>query len=369
MSMFTTCPACRMNLAVTPTDLRIGQGYVRCGRCHRVFNALLTLAEDLDQEEPGLAATGTITVPALEDPDEEASPEEVVIEVGDLEEVDVVDVLRAGDAVTAPPADPPIENDPAPGIRRPGADKYVVDVVESQATGTFETIVLEGDGFLQTEEHVDEEEVDAQLQELARQMDTQEQNPPAEDIVLETAAAEPELDADAAVGNRRRHHWIWWAAALLLALALGGQLVHHSRQTLVSHPVLGRPLQSLYALFGVKLEPLWDLDAYEVRQLGGEAPPGSADRITLRASIHNRATMSQPPPMIRVVLQDRYGNALSTTDIAPAAYLREPPERIGPDQRLDVLLTVADPTHQAAGFELDACLPGADGRIHCSNGS
>ena len=50
--MFTTCPACRMNLAVTATDLRLGQGYVRCGRCERVFNALMSLAEDLD---PGRA--------------------------------------------------------------------------------------------------------------------------------------------------------------------------------------------------------------------------------------------------------------------------------------------------------------------------
>ncbi len=120
-------------------------------------------------------------------------------------------------------------------------------------------------------------------------------------------------------------------------------------------------------MFGVTLEPLWDLQSYDVRQLGGEAPAGAGDQIMLRASIHNRATMSQPPPVIRVVLQDRFSNTLSTTDIAPARYLREAPARMGPDQRLDVMLTLTDPTHQAAGFQLDACLPGADGRIHCRN--
>jgi predicted Zn finger-like uncharacterized protein len=45
--MVTTCSNCRQNLAVTAADLRVGQGYVRCGRCDKVFNALLTLAEDV----------------------------------------------------------------------------------------------------------------------------------------------------------------------------------------------------------------------------------------------------------------------------------------------------------------------------------
>src|SRR5579864_6834471 len=47
-SMFTVCPKCTLTLAVTADDLRTGQGYVRCGRCLNVFNALLAL-----REEPG----------------------------------------------------------------------------------------------------------------------------------------------------------------------------------------------------------------------------------------------------------------------------------------------------------------------------
>src|SRR5579864_8893761 len=45
-SMFTICPKCTLTLAVTAEDLRTGQGYVRCGRCLNVFNALLALSED-----------------------------------------------------------------------------------------------------------------------------------------------------------------------------------------------------------------------------------------------------------------------------------------------------------------------------------
>jgi hypothetical protein len=87
----------------------------------------------------------------------------------------------------------------------------------------------------------------------------------------------------------------------------------------------------------------------------------------LRATVHNRASSSQPPPMIRAVLQDRFGNALSTTAISPQEYLHgRAPARMAPDQRLDAELSLRDPNKQAVGFELDACLPGADGRLHCS---
>ena len=366
--MFTICPNCRLNLAVTTTDLRIGQGYVRCGRCERVFNALVSLAEDLDHEQQsGLAATGTTTVPAL---------------------ADDAHALFAG-ATEAVPTDAPVHSAPAQEQQErielhDLQPEHEMDLVESTATGTFETIVLEGDGYLQTEEHVDAMEVDAQLQEMARQIEEQQQpsadqdsaiaQEPAEEVrhhadenvVLETLAED--VDADAVLGTEPRAHWIWPAAAAALVLALLAQIVHHHRQTLVAHPWFERPLQAVYALFGADLEPQWDLKAYDLRQLGGEALPGTTATIVLRAAIHNRAATAQPPPMIRAVLQDRFGNALSTTAIAPQDYLRgATPARMAPDQRLDAELTLADPNKQAVGFELDACLPAADGKLHCSN--
>ena len=54
--MFTVCPKCTLTLAVTATDLRLGQGYVRCGRCSNVFNALLRLTEALGDADAASAA-------------------------------------------------------------------------------------------------------------------------------------------------------------------------------------------------------------------------------------------------------------------------------------------------------------------------
>ena len=44
--MFTVCPKCALTLVVTAADLRVAQGYVRCGRCSSVFNALARLSEE-----------------------------------------------------------------------------------------------------------------------------------------------------------------------------------------------------------------------------------------------------------------------------------------------------------------------------------
>jgi len=317
--VFTTCPACRMNLAVTATDLRLGQGYVRCGRCERVFNALMSLSDGLDPDEQSEhVARGTTSLPALQDDE------------------------------------PSIAEAPAQAEEDSDADDEEddMDVRDSAGTGTVETIVLEGDTYLQTEEHLDEDEVRERMRDF-----TGEPEPVAE-----------EIDADAAVGNPPRVHWAWRVLVVLLLLALAGQVVHHYRQKLVAIAWLEKPLHAVYAPFGVELEPAWDLAAYDLRQLGGEELAPNSPIIVLRASVQNRAPHAQPLPLIRVRLQDRFGNSLSTSALEPADYLQgPPPAHMAPDQRLDVELRLQDPNRQAVSFDLDACLPSADGAPHCAH--
>src|ERR1700752_1365611 len=60
--MFTVCPKCALTLVVTAADLRVAQGYVRCGRCSSVFNALARLTDERaggvsSEEEPAPGET------------------------------------------------------------------------------------------------------------------------------------------------------------------------------------------------------------------------------------------------------------------------------------------------------------------------
>src|SRR5207248_1636775 len=84
--MFTVCPKCALTLVVTTEDLRVAQGYVRCGRCSSVFNALarlteegLTSDESVEAEPPASAASQT-PPPAPSNPPPQDSDAQVDVE-------------------------------------------------------------------------------------------------------------------------------------------------------------------------------------------------------------------------------------------------------------------------------------------------
>src|SRR6478672_11074156 len=59
--MFTVCPKCALTLVVTAADLKVAQGYVRCGRCSNVFNAIVALSEDRGQQGSSSSSGGAST--------------------------------------------------------------------------------------------------------------------------------------------------------------------------------------------------------------------------------------------------------------------------------------------------------------------
>ena len=86
--------------------------------------------------------------------------------------------------------------------------------------------------------------------------------------------------------------------------------------------------------------------------------------------MHNDSTRVQPLPLLRLTLQDRFGNAVATRDLEPRDYL---PRRAA-DQRCSSPIsasmpkcTSSIPGKAASGFEIDACLRGESGRIGCAN--
>ena len=62
MSLVTRCPACTTTFKVVRDQLRISDGWVRCGRCSHVFDASLDLRELSDAE----AAPGAVAAPPPE---------------------------------------------------------------------------------------------------------------------------------------------------------------------------------------------------------------------------------------------------------------------------------------------------------------
>jgi len=438
--MFTVCPKCALTLAVTAADLRVAQGYVRCGRCSSVFNALARLTEerqagaapeplsllpDVASAAPAAAAEAPASAapqasasapaeltrtpaeeslefnPATTDvnsvfvqppPDPQwtaatgsfralvaANQETPAAELLPDSQVDVeidsaflASMLRtesqAPEVPRAPPAAPAPAPPPAVEAARPAARSTPLVAPPAKSLRHHEPHVRPATA--------------AVLAPVARAPlppapATQAQSPEALSLEdpqgfdeEEDAGSEEDAPARALAGARsylRAHAWSLGAG--VVALVFLGQLINHSRDELAASARFYRPLTSLYGAFGVKLYPRWDLRAYDVRQLGASAADAGAGVITVRATIKNESPEPQPLPLLRVTLQDRFGNRIAARDVQPRAYLPgaiPPSSFLSAGQRIDAEIGFADPGTDAVGFEIDACLP-ARGGTACAN--
>jgi predicted Zn finger-like uncharacterized protein len=163
---------------------------------------------------------------------------------------------------------------------------------------------------------------------------------------------------------------LWSAGAGALVILLAAQIVNHYRNDLAATAQFNKPITALYAALGVHLTPRWDLHAYDVRQLGASVDSGSAGQIMVRASVKNGAHQPQPMPLLRVTLQDRFGNRIAARDVPPGSYLPRATADtafLPAGQRIDAEMAFVDPGSNAVGFEIDACLPAPAGGIACAN--
>ena len=276
---------------------------------------------------------------------------------------------------------------------------------DPQGSGTFESIVLASpDDTL--EEDTEQEDISAdemtefELKELAAAVElarptrvepppsapspTRTDSPPSSPAPVRTAAPAPavaDLPDDAETGevpllaSAREPDSVpvrraLITASVIAALVLVLQVVHHYRSQLAEIEALRGPLTNVYASLGLPLVPNWDVSAYEVRQLGAMAGPQSPGRLTVRASVKNRAPRSQPLPLLRVTMQDVYGNRVASRDVPPGAYsigANAVRSYLAAGQRVDAEVAFVDPGPGAVGFEIDACLADGTGRITCAN--
>lgn len=345
--MFTVCPKCALTLTVTAADLRVAQGFVRCGQCTHVFNALLGLSDERQQAAAAPAEAAAEPQPSAE----EGSANEDSIEQTSLE-----------------------FNPAAADVSEIFIEPQMI--ADDEVTGTYESIVLgtQEASAAETEEvekrpRTADEELNDQLQSLAARIEAARQN----ELAQTNTGLQPRIEPFAAQSReppaQARPH-LWNAAVVALAVLLIAQAVDHYRDELAVNTRLHRPLTALYAALGIALVPRWNLAAYEVHQLGASAPAQTSGELTVRASVRNDAPQPQPLPLLRVTLLDRFGNRLASRDVSPRAYLggaQVAGALLSSGERVDAQMAFVDPGRDAVGFEIDACLPSVNARVHCAN--
>jgi predicted Zn finger-like uncharacterized protein len=371
--MFTVCPKCTLTLAVTAADLRTGQGYVRCGRCLNVFNALLGLSEE--PAEGGAAAP----VYSQADP---ASALQISAALASSAN-DAGNFDDAAGAAEQAGASEPLGHVPADNVPR----SYLVTerssdgAIENESslaegTGSFETIVLEGDAITQTEEFVPEESIEHEIAALTQRLSEAQQERDefaagaAGASIRQAAVPFAAFDADEIVVGPPARRAGWIVGCIVLLLLLLAQGINHWRDALASSPLFSAPIESVYARIGVALDPQWNLGAYDVRQQGASADPGDSHVIRVRLSVANREQRPQPAPLLRLTLLDRYGKPIAARDLAPAEYWpagHTARTVLAHDERIDSEVALRDPAPDSASFELDVCLKSARGVVRCAS--
>ncbi len=420
--MFTVCPKCSLKLVVTAADLRVAQGYVRCGRCSNVFNALVGLSDEqqavLAREEraaadadQAAAAAGAVQPGARAEVPQSAAPQRAPATPVAGVETPVSDTAFEFDPVATDVSEVFVEPESDDGgstgrsetiilrtedARPPEAAQLELAATDLEETDEFELADLEplldagaapvpspaGPIVQPPPSSADPSDVADQVIVMDVVDVANLATPPvAPDAIRSTeplpAQRGPSISSDAAldplsieVPAARGIPLAWRLGSAALVLLLAGQIAHHYRATLAEIDWLRPPLTAVYAALGVPLVPHWDVTAYEVRQLGAIAGPENPGALTVRASIKNTAPRRQPLPLLRVTVQDRFGNRVGARDVPPRSYL--PPasaERsyLAAGQRVDAEIALADPGANVVGFEIDACLADAAGRISCAN--
>lgn len=370
--MFTVCPKCALTLAVTAADLRVGQGYVRCGRCASVFNALAGLHDEAAKKATTPAAGPAVAPAATPEPPPPSTAS-----------------LPADDA----PAVSPLDEAPSDTMEFALGSADLAQIFISAApdegdakSGTFESIVLEGgaggaefddDPPYEEPSYDDLRAANAELERIASAAGLATADPgsgttqmPALEAMPAAANDPLEDDADEPV-QRDRTRLLYMVGSALLGALLLAQLVHGNRNDLAANPALTGVMGSLYGAFGQTLTPRWEPEALDVRQLGAVEESSAGGHLLVRASIRNEASRAQPLPVLRLTLQDRYGKRVASRDLLPAEYLgRVAGHRdayLAAGERVDAEVAIVDPGRNAVGFELDACLPTGQGSVACAS--
>lgn len=330
--MFTTCTHCNTRFRLAAEQLKAAQGHVRCGQCQQVFDAYENLegASVPPQRPPQVPLEDTADLP-MEAADEAVSQLGAPLQAED-EPITSAPALQAGPRRLK--ADVPID------------DLFAELMDEMDALPAEAPTAAAPSGVV---EPVMEMEMDA--------------------IGVEPAPSYAHVDALAAPPRPPRRRpllgALGWFIAVILLLVLGAQLVNLNRVALSQNAVVGSSLQALYAALGWPIVKPSAVSAWTVGALNVTTDPDSAGALSITGSLVNQAAFPQPWPLLRVILTDRFGEALRARDFKPADYLPAgqaalPPT---PGAAVRVRLDVVDPGADAVGFSLTPCYDAPAGRV------
>jgi len=332
MSLATRCSACGTVFRVVSDQLRVSEGWVRCGRCSQVFNAL----ESLVDLETGL-------------------PRQAGLDSGAM----ALDVAQPA----ARPGGPPLPADatttpPAPPAAEPALDPAAAQLARDFAsTSAPETRPPQASELLNPPAMRPDAADPSQPRAAAANRRPRSAQP--------AGATAPSFVRDADRAARWRRPGVRLAlggVALLASALLAAQVAHTWRDRLaVQQPALAPLLQASCGLLGCEVGPAHVLDALSVES-SGLVRVERSNLYKLQVSLRNRAAHDVALPALDLSLTDARGELISRRVLRPAE-LGESAATIGAgrDLTLQATLQSAGPAGGAgrviAGYTVELFYP------------
>ena len=296
--LVTACKHCGARFRVTPEQLNLRQGQVRCGQCHEVFNGFESL-ERFPGDDTG-ARLLAMRAGRVHAPDP----------VAQLGDVDLGQRVQPGapaprspslPAASLPPQPPATTRTPKP----PAPSRPPVDLPDIADLPDVPDLLLESAVQAGTPP---EAAVPAEA-------------PPPEPslapfVPLEPFAPEPR--------SRPSRAWAFGVAFLVLVLALQATYAFRARLA-QQYPVVRPVLESVCAAAGCTVPWVNDEAALKLEDSELLEVPGKPGQIALQARIRNLAPSAQEFPHLELTLTDLTGQTAVRRVLRPADYLGRAP--------------------------------------------
>jgi predicted Zn finger-like uncharacterized protein len=313
MSLVTRCPACGTVFRVVQDQLKVSEGWVRCGRCSEVFNAVDGLF-DLDHDDAVAAAADSM--PAF-DADERAT-----LEDPSPQRIDAL--MQAVTQSEPPPGDGEADagapaaagSDDGPALQDISAREAERELAAVYAALTPLDAPVVAEDAEATPAQADHAFAPRVIDDGA----TGGPSPAATDPLDQPVGEQPDHEAPTPEFLRRAERAARWRhpgvraalalLALLLAAALAAQLALHYRDVLAAQWPPARPwLARACQWAGCRIEPPRRIDALSVDSSGLLRAEGVA-RYRLSLVLNNRADTDVLMPAIDLTLTDQQGRTL-----------------------------------------------------------
>lgn len=408
--LVTQCPHCQTRFRLTPAQLSVANGHVRCGACLEVFhaaNAAVALAErPAPTEPPEQPASDTVAEDETPvSPPPAPQPPSSLLE-DDLDDHDEPDLAALGldesiisevnpDGLTAQPAEddqsasltdlhedflatPPAQdfgpefdhNRAGLHRRRPDdegySDKGIFQRDYPDAVTVAPRFEAAENNPEQTQNPPDvqpapapapEQPTDETGEAIPSSKDGERDDPPLTSLQVEMLEEELLFET---TPRRRSPSWLWGSLALLALLALPAQYLFYNFDALARDQNNRPLLENLCMLVRCELPARVDISRIRSTNLLVRAHPEFPNALAIDVILYNRADFEQPFPVLEMQFTDGTGRRLASRRFRPEEYLSGELAgvRLMPSQTpIRVGLSMLDPGAQARNYSLEFLSP------------